>query len=208
MATRFVIPNITEALNARTFPTITLWNRLEGRPRTENFTRALRAELRDALWMVSRQWQMGEYSGDDAGSPVFAKVHIETTELTKFQAGPDPATPFDRSVPLEATVEQRPVPFTTAGKPMSLHLRLLMGRQWLKMIAALPYRQDFINRYPIAEPDPSRKEDAPVCAHREGWAAIAAVAGRMMDGGALYLHLTENPANHAYDGIAAVTPGD
>lgn len=207
MANRFVVPNIVEALRARTFPSITLWNRLEGRPRTENFTRALRAEVRDALWFVTRQWQLGEYTGDDAGSPIFAKVHIETTEITKFQAGPNLATEFDRSVPLEAAVEQRPTPFQVTGEAMSMDLRLLMGRQWLKMIGALPYRQDFTNQYPIAEPDPHRKEDAPICAHRESWAATAAVAGRMMDGGALYQHLAGNPANHAYDGIA-VNPGD
>ena len=51
-------------------PTITHWNRLEGRPRTEDFDRALRAEVRDALWMLSKQWQMGEFKGDDAGSTI------------------------------------------------------------------------------------------------------------------------------------------
>ena len=32
----------------RQFPTVTVWNRLEGRPRTPEFDRALRAEVRDA----------------------------------------------------------------------------------------------------------------------------------------------------------------
>ena len=62
-------------------PTITLWNRLEGRPRRHDFERALRAEIRDPLWLLTKQWQMGEFQGDDAGSPVFAKMHIETTRL-------------------------------------------------------------------------------------------------------------------------------
>ena len=51
-------------------PGITIWNRLEGRPRAEKFDRALRAEVRDALWMLTRQWQIGEFHGDDAGSPI------------------------------------------------------------------------------------------------------------------------------------------
>ncbi len=42
-------------------PTIVTWNRLEGRPRTENFTRNLSAEVRDPLWMLARQWQLGEF---------------------------------------------------------------------------------------------------------------------------------------------------
>ena len=49
-------------------PTITLWNRLESRPRTDDFNRALKAEIRDPLWMLTKQWQMGEFNGDDAGS--------------------------------------------------------------------------------------------------------------------------------------------
>ena len=34
--------------------------------------RALRAEVRDPLWMLTRQWQMGEFQGDDAG---FRSLH-------------------------------------------------------------------------------------------------------------------------------------
>ncbi len=193
---RLVIGKIADALNARTFPSVTLWNRLEGRPRTENFTRALRAEIRDALWMVTRQWQMGEYQGDDAGSPVFAKVHVATTGLTKLKAGPDAPTNLDPQVPLEAAVEQRDIPFT-------LDVRLLMGRQWLKMMASIAnYSQAFITQYPIPPPDPSRKEDAPVCAHREAWAAFAAVSGRMMDGAGLYAYLKGGANRHAYDSIS------
>jgi hypothetical protein len=91
-------------LAERAFPSVTVWNRLEGRPRTVAFERALRAEVRDALWMLSRQWQLGELHGEDAGSPVLAKLHLETTRLTRYQ--PDGGEPeaFDAAVPLEATV--------------------------------------------------------------------------------------------------------
>lgn len=67
------------ALRQKFFPTSLMWNRLEGRPRTYNFDRAMRAEVRDALWMLTKQWQMGEFQGDDAGSPVFAKIHDAST---------------------------------------------------------------------------------------------------------------------------------
>ena len=40
-------------------PSITAYNRLEARARTEDFERSLRAEIRDPLWMLTRQWQMG-----------------------------------------------------------------------------------------------------------------------------------------------------
>jgi hypothetical protein len=139
---KYTIANIPEALGRRTFPTITLWNRLEGRPRTANFDRALKAEVRDALWMLTRQWQLGEFQGDDAGSPVFAKLHVATTRLTRYQALDHPPTAFTGQHPLEATVERRPLALT-------LDLRLLMGRQWLKMIMLWTIKRDTRSSYPI-----------------------------------------------------------
>src|SRR5215204_3337007 len=93
------------ALKSRRFPTITVWNRLEGRPRSAQFDRALKAEVRDALWMLTRQWQMGEFTGDDAGSPVLARAHLDTTRLTKYRPGAGAPEPFDDDVPLEAKIE-------------------------------------------------------------------------------------------------------
>ena len=63
-------------------PTSVAWNRLEGRPRRPDFSRALQAEIRDPLWMITRQWQLGEFEGDDAGSPVTAKVAWKTDRVT------------------------------------------------------------------------------------------------------------------------------
>ena len=128
-------------------PTVTLWNRLEGRPRTVNFDRALKAEVADALWMISKQWQMGEFIGDDAGSPVLAKALLETTRLSKYQAGDEPATAMELEVPLEVTVENRPIVFERAGQRISLDIRLLMGRQWLKLVGPVdPALKDELHR--------------------------------------------------------------
>jgi hypothetical protein len=84
-----------------------------------------------------------------------------------------------------------------------------MGRQWLALTSGIgPYRQAFIDAYPIAAPDPTRKEDAAICAHPEVWQTVAAIAGRAMDGGLLYLHLKASAANHSYDGIGLIDPTD
>ncbi len=45
-------------------------------------------------------------------------------------------------------------------------------------------------------------------AHRRGWQQLAALAGRVVDGGALYQHLASNPAHRASDGIALSAPVD
>lgn len=195
------IDSIQQAILHRHFPTITLWNRLEGRPRTDDFDRALKAEIRDPLWMMTKQWQMGEFQGDDAGSPVCAMIHVATSPLNGYQPASAPARPFDDSLPLEAQAEQRPLPFGRGGQPLALDLRLLMGRHWLKLLRPLgDLRQEFVALYGIALPDPTLKSDAEVCAHADAWQRTAAVAERSMDGYKLYRYLKADAANHAYDG--------
>jgi hypothetical protein len=98
-ARRFAVRDIGTALDERALPTVTVYNRLEGRPRTQAFDRALQAEVRDALWMLTRQWQLGEYQGDDAGSPLLAKVSLARTELTRFRARKHPSEAFADPLP-------------------------------------------------------------------------------------------------------------
>jgi hypothetical protein len=208
MPSSFLVSDVRLALTRRMFPSVTTWNRLEARPRTTSFDRALQAEVRDALWMLTKQWQMGEFRGSDAGSPVFAKLQIDTTRLTKYRPDAKPTQLFDNGLPFEAKVEHRPIAFTMGGRGIAFDLRLAMGRYWLALIQGMGYRQAFIDAYPIAAPDPTQPQDAEICAHPEVLQTFAAIAGRAMDGGALYLHLKASPANHAYDGVAGIAAGD
>ncbi len=202
------VDNISAALAKREIPTITTWNRLEGRPRSQQFDRALQAEVRDALWMLTKQWQMGEFQGSDTGSPVFAKILLQTTRLTKYQPAGGKPELFDATVPLETKVERRPLPLHRQNRILSLDLRLVMARQWFALIASIAdYRNDFITAYPILAPDPSQTSNADVCAHPEAWDTFQAYAGRAMDGGALYEYLLV-PGHHSYDGIGTIAGGD
>jgi hypothetical protein len=92
-------------------PFITGWNRLEGRVRTEEFERALRAEARDPLWFLARQWQFLELKADDAGSPIEARLATRHTRLERFATQSGPAGAFPRDTPLEAIVEREEAPF-------------------------------------------------------------------------------------------------
>ncbi len=206
MAEKLIVANLATVIAEKRLPGITMWNRLEGRPRADKFDRALRAEVRDPLWMLTRQWQLGEFRGDDAGSPIFAKVRIATTRLRKYQAANGPVEPFDDAIPLEARVEQMPIPFEQAGHEIALDIRLLVGRHWIKLIRALAPAAvpEFITRYPIHSPDPVQPQDAPTCAHPEAWSSFAATVARRMDGMKLYQFLTAAPTNRASDGIAAL----
>jgi hypothetical protein len=205
MADRYTVDDIVAALGQRDFPTVTMWNRVEGRPRTVDFSRALRAEVRDALWMLTRQWQVGEFRGEDAGSPVLARTHVATTRITHVRPGDGPAVPFDETVPLEAQIERQPSRATIAGQKVALDLRLATGRRWLKLIDGIgSYAGLYAARYRFKLPDPQSAADAAVCAHPEVWQAFAAAAGRAVDGIALYEYLTGGSGRHAYDGIAVL----
>jgi hypothetical protein len=91
-------------------PLIRGWNRLEGRPRSVDFERSLRAEVRDPLWFLTRQWQYGEFEGEDAGSPIDARIAYRTAPLDGYRTG-DQELPYDSTTPLEVRVEREPVQF-------------------------------------------------------------------------------------------------
>jgi hypothetical protein len=160
--------------------------------------------------MLTRQWQTGEFRGDDAGSPILAKVHIETASLRKYRPSDGNVEPVDDAIPLEAHVERMPIPFAQGTHEISLDIRLLMGRQWLKLIrkyfadVADEAVKQYIKKYPVHSPDELKPDDAATCAHPEAWSSFAATAHRHMDGVKLYFYLMGDVAHRAADGIAAL----
>ncbi|MCL7427050.1 hypothetical protein [Streptomyces sp. YS415] len=203
------IENLPQALAEREHPTVGLWNRLEGRPRSADFERALRVEVRDALWLLTRQWQLGEFRGSDAGTPVTAMYSVGMAVPSRFRSasgGPAENLPADR--PLEDVAERRALPFTFGQERISYDLRLAIGRRWLKLMSRHPpirhHRQDFVELYPIALPSPASDADTPRVAHPEVWSTLQAVAGRRMDGYELYRHI--KAGHEAADGIGHVAP--
>ena len=93
------------------------WKRLEGRPRTTDFERSLAAEVRDPLWFLTRQWQFGEFQGEDAASPIDVALGIRSAALSSLHIGAEQA-PYDPAVPIETRVERERVPFD-----LTLHMQ-------------------------------------------------------------------------------------
>jgi hypothetical protein len=204
-----VIEDMKVALADRLHPAITRWNRIEGRPRTHDFNRSLSAEVRDALWLLARQWQLGEFTGDDAGSPVLARAVIDVAPIDAYRPDDDSTRPL-LDEPLDATVESRPIPLAAGSQPLALDLRLVVGRRWLKLLeasAAAPdglsadYRSEYRIRHAVPVPDPALAEQAAVVSHPQCWQQFAAAAERAMDGIA-FLDFIADPANDPFDGIS------
>ncbi len=88
---------------------ITTWTRLEpdtqtGRPALD-LEEGVAARLADPLWLLGRQWQMGELAGEDAASPVTARITSSSFVIDSIQT-PVGSSPFSAAtVAAEAQVE-------------------------------------------------------------------------------------------------------
>ena len=104
-----------------------IWNRLEGRGREVEFQRALQAEVHDPLWMLARQWQFGEFKGEDTGSAVTAKLARTVAPIDGVRAGGQSFEPYFAELPLEARVERLPLELAPVA-------RAALGRLFLKRL--------------------------------------------------------------------------
>lgn len=87
------------------------WAKLVPRRDTADPSVGLAARVADPLWMLARQYQFGEFTGDDGAEPVSVDVQATWTPVTRWQPGdvpPGPADglPLDRGhQPIESLVE-------------------------------------------------------------------------------------------------------
>lgn len=106
------------------------WNRLEARPTRENYAQALSAETYDPLWLLTRQWQFGEFKGEDTGTAVFTHVETEHSKISRFapeSTGFGNTEVYNDRVPVEAKVEAENIPFD-----LKTHLQISM--YWRKLL--------------------------------------------------------------------------
>jgi hypothetical protein len=87
----------------------TTWHRLEPRVRGADPATGLRAAVHDPLWLLGRQWQVGELLGEDAASPVAVRVETAEHRLSRWRPASGDAEDYDPSAtPLEVLVEREP----------------------------------------------------------------------------------------------------
>jgi hypothetical protein len=163
-------------------PSITTWTRLEPHPREGSMQRSLQAQIRDPLWMLARQWQVGEFLGDDAGSPVQATLGVEQRSITTYRPGPPDATTMAISpkLPIEVHVERETVVVRMRG---AVQIGLRFERQVRRAGVANPdiVIAAFRHAFPISNAAPD-----PTYADSDALRFRSLVAGRVVDGEALY----------------------
>jgi hypothetical protein len=150
-------------------PSINYWNRLEPRPRGDRIEGGLAAEIRDPLWFLTRQWQLGEFRGEDAGS--LSHVDIEFETLRFHTAGPaDAPTNVHRDAPLELQLQRESI-----EPDLSTRIEL---SQIFARLAPEADLDPFRNAFPLLlGAEPRDQESARL---------LAFTSGRAFDGFALY----------------------
>ena len=173
-------------------PSITTWTRLEPRCRREDMRASLEARLHDPLWLLGRQWQLGELRGTDGGSPVVARFRAECARLSRYRPGlagdgAAAARAYDPArTPLEALVESEPA--RKGGGP-DLRLAAEAGLHFLRLLsdegAAGATREAYIGAFPLEPPAADAELDD--ATRRYG----AVMAHRVPDGARLHAPLRE-----------------
>lgn len=163
-------------------PSLTTWTRLEPQPRDASMERSLQAQVRDPLWFLARQWQVGEFLGDDAGSPIHATIAAEMRTLTTYRPGLNPASTvaIDPALPIEVHVERESVALDMRGSvQQGLYFENLIRQSAIAASAAVIAA--FRSTFPIAALSPD-----PTYAPPEALRFRSIAAGRVTDGETLY----------------------
>jgi hypothetical protein len=168
---------------------ITTWTRLEPRTRRATLDQGLQARIHDPLWLLARQWQVGEFQAEDAGSLVSARLRGDAARLSRYEPGRLASAsasvtgkPYDGRTPLEAVVERESLAAAAAHPGRSaeagLHfLRLLENSGMSK------YRAAFRTAYALSA--------AADVSDSDGARFLRVMSERGVDGSRLYADLAK-----------------
>jgi hypothetical protein len=175
-------------------PSITSWIRLEPGARSADEAIGLEARIHDPLWLLGRQWQLGEFQGSDGGSPVVARLRAESAQLTRYHPGlPNGSVkgrPYNgKTQPLETLVEREPI-----RRPARLLLKADAGLHFLRLLnrrgLGAKYREAYVRMYAVAPLTPQERSQLDPASIR----SFDLLAGRAPDGDRLYADLrAESP---------------
>jgi hypothetical protein len=120
-----------------------MYHRLEPLPPYADLDAGFAAEVADPLWLLGRQWQLGEHHGEDAGTPVAVSVNVAHTPIEALD-GLVPSV-----VPPEAIIEGTTEDWWTigrrirAGRAIAADLTETQRVDWRLGVLPEPYGEAF-----------------------------------------------------------------
>lgn len=133
------------------------WQRLESASVGADLDEGLEARVADPLWLVGKQWQVGELTGEDAASPVLVEAKLEHAPITRLRpGGPADGGPIierdGAGLPLETAVERESV----RDGPAEVRIAAEAGLQLWRALTAAGAPAGLIpalrRRFPLALP--------------------------------------------------------
>ncbi|GAA5160757.1 MULTISPECIES: hypothetical protein [Amycolatopsis] len=147
------------------------WTRLEPQSVSWDPSPALEARVADPLFLCGRQWQLGEFEGEDGGSPISVRLAASSDRITGLRsAATGTVQALTADDLLEPLVERMP-----AGEA-GLRRRAMGGAQFLAMVQDAAVREAVLAACPLehdADADPYDSTGAPLA---------RLFAGRVPDG--------------------------
>lgn len=162
------------------------WNRIEVVNDSQSTRTGLAATLADPLWQLARQWQLGELTAEDAGTPIAVTVESTSFPIDRLRVGTHERR-LDGRTPIEALVEAEPpiVPDLRLRIRSGHHLHALITRANVDAAAA---------RDAFAFSVQGNDRDA---------ALVSAVAGRSLDGWLAFVAIRDDGAEAVAQRLAA-----
>ena len=162
----------------------------------------LEARMADPLWLLARQWQTGEFKGDDAANPLLMQVEASSVRLQQLVLPGGHAVDLaEQDTPLEPLVEREPVRSGPAAPRVTTDLGRLLVRALRRAQATGPFLTELRSRFPVALPPDDGLDPA-------GRRRLELLARASVDGVQLESAMAADPAllTGILDQIAAPAP--
>ncbi len=103
------------------------WERLESAVVDPQLEESLEARLADPAWLLARQWQAGEFRGEDAANPLLLRMESRSMRVDRVTTdGGRSVAGLDAGTPLEPLVEAEPVRRGPARDRVAAELGLIL----------------------------------------------------------------------------------
>jgi len=140
--------------------------------------------------MLTRQWQFGEFSGEDAASPLTARMRIATIAPASFRCGRRRIQIRSRNDAAQTRIEREPIPVTlrALADGRGLQRRAVRGALGKTTVAAAEGRGldghygCTLTSFHSGSARPACPGNAPPGGGCGGGVIAASVAGRIADG--------------------------
>lgn len=168
---------------------VTTWARIEPHARAAGMDAGLEMRVHDPLWMLARQWQFGEFQGEDTGSPVWTRWNGVESPLGLYLPGsidghaPDDVRDYASNQPLEYVVEGERLPALDVLRA-NRRLAVEAGLQFLRLLGeprATNQRATLLRTYAVPPLSPPQR----AALDPESIAFLDLAAGRALDGAGL-----------------------